>query len=64
MYMVRRFAERYPGVLERKIREAIPQQFRATRSEEELAAWSKDTLHLMLQDRRRRFQNGASSPQF
>ena len=48
VYMLGRFVERYPGEVERKIREALPQQFRATRSEEELAAFSKDALDLML----------------
>ena len=48
MYMLGRYVECYPGEVERKIREALPQRFRATRSEEELAAFSKDALDLML----------------
>lgn len=50
MYMFRQYAERYPAELQRKIIEAIPQEsrIRQARSEEELVAWSKDALYLML----------------
>ena len=47
MYMFRQYAERYPDEVERKVRESLA-PLGATRSEEELAAWSKDTLDLML----------------
>ena len=46
--MLRLFVKRYPDEVERKIREALAQPFGATRSEEELAALSKDALDLML----------------
>lgn len=48
MYGFRLFAERYPGVVDRKIRAALVQGFGPTLSEEELAALSKDALDLFL----------------
>ena len=48
MYMLRCYVERYPAEAERKMREALVQGFGAIRSEEELAALSKDALDLML----------------
>ena len=47
-YMVRRIVEGYPAEVDRKIREALPQEFRATLSEEELAEFSKHTLEMFL----------------
>ena len=48
MYMFRLYVERYPAEAERKMREALVQGFGAFRSEEELAARSKDALDQML----------------
>ena len=48
MYVFRLYTERYPAEVDRKIREALVQGFGAIRSEEELAALSKQALDLMI----------------